>query len=162
MPARQCFRLSSNNNPHVIWTALRKEISEICEQLDISDELFAPVSIQDWQKIQNKIFEKFTYPDYLGRISERLKGDTYSIQSHYIYPFDQLLNLIDHSEKIWLFLNETVVEFDKYWFCDGYIKEIVLILRETMRSDEVYIVSKKYEWLLCSMITTILLQPEIR
>lgn len=65
------------------------------------------------------------------------------------YPFDQLLNLVDHSEKVWFFLDERVSEGNKYWFYEGYITDIVSILSESTLVDEVYLVSKKYEWLLC-------------
>lgn len=132
-----------------MWTPLRKEISQICQQLNIPEERFKPVSIHDWQNIQDNIFEKFCYPNRIGWIWERLKADNYAVQFHYNYPFDQLLNLIDHSEKIWLFLDETVSECAKYWFYEGYIRDIVLVLGETTLTDEVYLASKKYEWLLC-------------
>ena len=107
------------------------------------------MSLVDWGNIQHKVFEKFCYLNHTGWIWERLKGDTYAIQFHYNYPFDQLLTLVDHSEKVWLFLDETVSEHNKYWFYEGYIKDIVLVLGETTQTDEVYVASKKYEWLLC-------------
>ena len=132
-----------------MWTPLRTEISNICEQLNIPEERFKPVSLHDWQSIQEKIFEKFCYPNQVGWIWKRLKEDTYAIQFLYNYPFDQLLNLIDHSEKVWLFLDETVSERNKYWFYEGYIQDIVSVLGETTQTDEVYVASKKYDWLLC-------------
>ncbi|MFL5743007.1 MAG: DUF6756 family protein [Flavisolibacter sp.] len=132
-----------------MWTPLRLEISKICQQLHVSEERFKPVSLQDWQSIQEKVFEKFCYRDRIGRIWESLKGDAYAIQFHYNYPFDQLLNLVDHSEKVWLFVDETVSQSEKYWFYEGYINDIVLLLAEATETDEVYVASKKYEWLLC-------------
>ena len=127
-----------------MWTPLRKEISQICQDLTIPEERFNELSIHEWQNVQEKIFNKFY--DSNG---EQLKGDTYAIQFLYNYPFDQLLTLVDHEEKVWLILDETVRERDKFWFYEGYIKDIVAILVETTQSGEVYIASKKYEWLLC-------------
>ena len=127
-----------------MWTPLRKEISKICQELAIPEERFKEISIHDWQPIQENIFNKFYDSN-----REQLKGDTYSIQFLYNYPFDQLLHLVDHDEKVWLFLDETVRERGKFWFYEGYIKDIVKILLETTQSREVYIASKKYEWLLC-------------
>ena len=102
------------------------------------------LTIYDWQSLQKNIFNKFYDSNW-----ERPKGDTYAIHFLYNYPFDQLLNLVDHEEKVWLFLDETVSERDKFWFYEGYITDIVAILVETTQSREVYIASKKYEWLLC-------------
>ena len=132
-----------------MWTPIRTEISQICKQLYIPEERFRPLSLQEWQSIQNKLFEKFCYPDRIGWIWERLKGDTYAIQFHYNYPFDQLLNLVDDSERVWLFLDDTVSGKDKYWFYEGFVNDIVTILGETTQTDEVYVASKKYEWLIC-------------
>src|SRR5215203_3434832 len=132
-----------------MWTPLRTEISKICQQLHLPEERFKQLPLDDWQSIQNKVFEKFCYPDRVGWIWERLKGDIYAVQFHYNYPFDQLLNLVDHSEKVWLFLDDTVSGKDKYWFYEGFINDIVTVLGETTQTDEVYIASKKYEWLIC-------------
>ena len=126
-----------------MWTPLRKEISKICQDLNIPEERFKELSIHDWQSIQENIFNKFN--DSNGK---RLKGDTYAIQILYNYPFDQLLTLVGNEEKVWLFLDETVRERNKFWFYQGYIKDIVTILGETTQSDEVFVASKKYEWLL--------------
>jgi len=90
-----------------MWTPLRKEISQVSVQLDIPQERFKPVSLHDWQSIQNNIIWQFCYPNMQGWIWERLKGDTYAIRFHYNYPFDQLLNLVDHTEKVWLLLNDS-------------------------------------------------------
>ena len=127
-----------------MWTPLRKEIRKICQELTIPEERFRELSVHDWQSIQENIFDKFYDSNW-----EQLKGDVYAIQFPYNYPFDQLLNLVDHEEKVWLFLDETVRERDKFWFYEGNIKDIVAILVETTHSREVYIASKKYEWLLC-------------
>jgi hypothetical protein len=132
-----------------MWTPLRKEILQICTAFNISEDRFTALPIYEWEKIQDKIFEEFCYTDRVGWIWERLKEETYGAQFQNNYPFDQLLNLVDQKEKVWLFLDETVSERAKYWFYEGYIEDIVSILGETTLSDEVYVASKKYEWLLC-------------
>jgi hypothetical protein len=132
-----------------MWTPLRTEILEICGRLNIPEERFRPVPLQDWQSIEMQALEKFCYPNNAGAIWERLKDDTYVVQPQYNYPFDQLSKCIDRSEKIWLFLDEAVSGRNKYWFYEGYIQDIVTVLHETTQINEVYLVSKKYEWLLC-------------
>ncbi len=132
-----------------MWTPARKEIVQICQQFNIQQDKFYPVPINEWQEIQEKIFQQFCYPDRNGQVWERLKGDSSSVQFNYNYPFDQLPKLVDHSEKVWLILEETISEKAKHWFYEGYITDIVSVLEKCNLTEEVYIASKKYEWLLC-------------
>ena len=136
-----------------MWTELRKEIEQIIHDHSITDKDFRPVAIDQWQNIQEKIYNTFCkfislseQPEWLW---EYFKQDTHSISFNYNYPFDQLSKLVDNSETVWLFLNETVSEKTKFWFFEGYIKTIDLVLRESCYIDEVYVASKKYEWLIC-------------
>jgi hypothetical protein len=47
-------------------------------------------------------------------------------------------------------MNETVLNGrDKFWFYEGYIDSIELVLGEISYADEIYVASKKYEWLIC-------------
>ena len=138
-----------------MWTPLRKEISQICQQLTIPEERFKELSIHEWQDIQKNIYNKFYDSNW-----ELLKGETYSVQFLYNYPYDQLLNLVDHEEKLWLFLDETVRERDKFWFYEGYIKDMVAILVETTQTREVYIASKNIVGCFVLITTITLSRPE--
>ena len=132
-----------------MWTPLRKEILNICKRIDASEQRFKPVPMQDWESIQDKILQKFCYPNRIGWIWERLKEDSYTVQFNYNNVIDKLSHLLADSEIVWLFLNETVTEQTKYWFYEGYVSDIISVLKESKLIDEVYIASKKYEWLLC-------------
>ena len=46
-------------------------------------------------------------------------------------------------------LNETVNMEDKFWFYQGRPRAINRVLAECYHLDEIYLVSKKYAWLLC-------------
>jgi hypothetical protein len=132
-----------------MWTPLRQEIEQVRKKLNISSERFHAVPLNEWNRIQQNILEKFCYPNNVGWIWEKLKKKDYAIQFEYENSFVQLLKVVDGSEKVWLFLNETVSERTKYWFYEGFISEIVSILYESSLINEVYVASKKYEWLLC-------------
>jgi hypothetical protein len=56
--------------------------------------------------------------------------------------------LIDETETVWYFVNETIREGEKFWFYEGKIKTIQKVI-EVSGFDELYIASKKYEWLIC-------------
>lgn len=135
-----------------MWTTLRQNIETIRQEKQISEREFKPVDIYTWQDIQQKIFTIFCTSrnnnNHLTWLWADLKLDTYSIHFDKNWPFEAFLPLVDPSEKVWLFVNETVNKGTKFWFYEGLINTIVFVLKESF-VDEVYIASKKYEWLLC-------------
>ncbi len=136
----------------LMWTELRKNIEEIRRQNNLSENEFKPVDILSWEQIQEKIFATFcriqNHKDKFNWLWEDFKQRSYSVQFYRNWPFESLLQLVDNSEKVWLFVNESVNEGTKFWFYEGQIKPIVSVLRESL-VDEVYIASMKYDWLLC-------------
>jgi hypothetical protein len=134
-----------------MWTPLRKEIEQIRKEQEIPENDFQPVGLSQWQEIEEKIYHTFcklAYPAHRpGWLWEFFRQDTFGGSFH--YPFEQLSRLVNSSEKVWLFINETVTEREKFWFYEGYIKAIELVLAESLYIDEAYIASKKYEWLIC-------------
>lgn len=64
-------------------------------------------------------------------------------------PHTLLTSLVDPEETVWLMLDETVNFEDKCWFYQGTPHAICSILAECCYLDEVYLISKKYTWLLC-------------
>ena len=46
-------------------------------------------------------------------------------------------------------LNNTVNESTKFWLYEGRVEAIQQIISECCLLDEIYLISKKYEWLLC-------------
>lgn len=151
-----------------MWTDLRKEIEIIRKDFSLTDTQFRPLGLNDWQEIEEKIYQTFCkLTHYKSRpiwLWEHFKLDTFSItieQNPYIY----LNKLIDDNETVWFFVNETVNETDKYWFYQGQVKYIQTIIAEAFYIDEFYLVSKKYDWLICInhhdvLIATGLTMPE--
>ena len=64
-------------------------------------------------------------------------------------PHAQLTSLADPAEVVWLMLNETVQGGDKFWFYQATPRAISRVLAECYYLDEVYLLSRKYAWLLC-------------
>jgi hypothetical protein len=135
------------------FTPLRLDVMDVKKRLAIPGDSFRELPIDKWQEVEKKLIDNFTKLNY-GKekafwLWEFYKQETFSFQCGYNYPFDQLLKLVNHDEQVWLMLNETVNEQPKYWYYEGYIETIVLILYESTQTDEVYIASKKYDWLMC-------------
>ena len=134
------------------WTPLRQEIEAIRKGLKVTEENFAPVGLDDWATIEEKLYQSFCVINhYKSRplwLWTAFKQDTCSVMFNE-NPFINLDKLIDESESIWFFVNETVNEKDKFWFYSGHIKAIQKIIAECSEIDEMYFASKKYEWLIC-------------
>lgn len=135
-----------------MWTNLRQNIETIRQTNSIAENDFKLLNITSWPQIQENIFSTFcnvrSRKDKFSWLREDFKQQTYSIHFDRNYPFDALLQLVDNSENVWLFVNETINEKNKFWFYEGKIKSIVFVLGESL-VNEVYVASKKYDWLLC-------------
>lgn len=140
-------------NNKTMWTELQIEIETVRKQLQIPDEEFVPLPYTtNWAKLEEKIYQAFCQlyhptarPIWLW---QRFNLETYSIGIQYgAYTFFD--KLIEENEKVWLMLNESVNMGDKFWFYEGKIKAIQDIINESCFIDEFYLISKKYEWMLC-------------
>ncbi|MFH6993734.1 DUF6756 family protein [Flavobacterium sp. FlaQc-48] len=135
------------------WASLRTEIAQITESKNIPETEFRPLSIYDkWDKIEEKIYRSFCTSGYSSKKKRWLwiffKLDTFSLSNLPERPENYLDKLIDESETVWYIVNETINEANKFWFYEGKIKTIQMIINESW-FDELYLVSKKYEWLIC-------------
>ncbi|NLR95089.1 hypothetical protein HGP29_28070 [Flammeovirga sp. SR4] len=128
------------------WTDLRVEIKKLCEQLNLSKDEFSEVNIKEWKEIESKIWTRFTSIKNSRWIWETLVDDYSAIPVN--YKTLDLESLFDSSEKVWFLLGESVNGQTKFWNYDGTIKAFNKIFWESSRTDEILIVSKKYEWIL--------------
>ena len=128
-------------------------MDEIKRELKLPDEDFRAVGIHEWEEIEEKLYERFvqfiSVYEKPGWLWDHFKQEQYAVRFDYSNSVDQLLKLVPENEMVWLMLNETVSEKTKLWFYEGKIKQIVTALYESTYVDEIYIVSKKYEWLVC-------------
>lgn len=132
-----------------MWTDLRQEIEQARQALHLSERDFAPLPyITDWQQLEEKIYHTFcvihhhaTRPRWLW---DAFKPGAYALTSEE-EPLATMIMLLDEEEQVWLMVNDS----DKFWFYQGRRAAIQAVLNECYYLDEIYLISKKYEWLLC-------------
>jgi hypothetical protein len=131
------------------WEDLRAEIENIIKEHDISSADFKALDIhEEWHQIEENIYRTFCQlnhptvrPIWLW---EHFKLETSSLVV--LPPFAILEQLIDPSEEVWFFVNG---DKDKFWFYQGTVKAIRKVILESCYIDELYLASKKYDWLIC-------------
>jgi hypothetical protein len=134
-----------------MWSTLRQEIEKTRTEFHLTDSLKA-VGINEWKDIEDKLFDIFTIvTSHRSRptwIWERLKVENFGMATD-AQPHQFLSRLVDANTELFLFLNETVNGGDKFWIYQGTIESIQKLIEETVGIDEVIIVDKKYNWILC-------------
>ena len=135
------------------WTDLRAEISKTIAEKGLLENDFRPLSpFENYREIEEKIYSTFCR---LKHPTQRplwlwtdFKLDTFSLSSLDNKPEFYLDKLVEKTEVVWFVVNETINEVDKFWFYEGKIRSIQTVIDETW-FDELYIISKKYDWLIC-------------
>ena len=79
---------------------------------------------------------------------ESFKGRHYSLFIEHGQAYEYLNQLIDVREQVWFVACDIGHDPSKFWLFQGRIQAIQSILREHYAFDY-YLVSKRYEWLLC-------------
>ncbi len=131
------------------WESLRADIESIIKDNKLSTNDFNALSIHDnWKAIEENIYHTFCKLDHPTQrpiwLWEYFKSDTFSIVVD--QPYKLLDQLVDSDETVWFFVNG---DKDKFWFYEGKIKAIVTVIEESSYIDELYLASKKYQWLIC-------------
>jgi hypothetical protein len=134
-----------------MWTPLRQEIEKTRTEFHLQDNL-KPVGLNEWKDIEDRLYDNFAIiTSHRSRptwIWERLKVENFGMAT-YGQPYQFLNRLIDANTELFLLLNETVNERDKFWIYQGTIEPIEKLLEETVGIDEVIMIDKKYNWILC-------------
>ncbi|MBX2970702.1 MAG: hypothetical protein KF803_15125 [Cyclobacteriaceae bacterium] len=134
-----------------MWTPLREEIGKIGRDFNLTDKI-VPVGLSEWRSIENKVYDTFYgIPHNYSRpvwIWENLKVESIGInpEKHAYLLLDKI---IDKDEQLFLLLNETVNEADKFWIYESTVQPIQTVMSEASEIDEITIVDKKFSWILC-------------
>ncbi len=119
-----------------MWTELRKEIETIRKDFTLSDNAFRPVGLNEWQTIEETIYQTFcklthdkSRPLWLW---EHFKLDTCRVVTEQL-PYIYLNELIDEQETVWFLVND---EHDKFWLYEGLVKPIQTVIAESCYIDE--------------------------
>ncbi|UOQ51600.1 DUF6756 family protein [Hymenobacter cellulosivorans] len=136
-----------------MWSDLRAEIDQARQQLQLSEQDFAPLPFTThWAKLEENLYQAFCRLDHPTVrplwLWERFRPGAVGLVCD-DEPHTRLTSLVDPGEVVWLMLNETVNMGDKFWFYQGTPRAIGRVLAECYYLDEIYLISKKYSWLLC-------------
>ncbi|TGE10049.1 DUF6756 family protein [Hymenobacter fodinae] len=136
-----------------MWSDLRVEIEQARQRLQLPEQDFAPLPFTtEWARLEEQIYRAFCCLDHPTArpcwLWEHLRPGAVGLVCA-DDPLTLLTSLIDPNETVWLMLNETVNFEDNFWFYQGTPRAIRSILAECCYLDEVYLISKKYTWLLC-------------
>lgn len=131
------------------WESLRAEIESIIKDNKLSPADFKALSIyDDWKTIEENIYHTFCNLDHPTQrpvwLWENFKLGTFSIAVE--QPYKLLHQLVDKDETVWFFINGYR---DKLWFYEGKVNAMVTVIEESSYIDELYVASKKYQWLIC-------------
>lgn len=131
------------------WESLRAEIESIIKDNKLFQADFKALSIyDDWKTIKENIYHTFCKIDHPAQrpvwLWENFKLDTFSIAVE--QPYKLLDQLVDKDETVWCFISG---DRNKLWFYEGKLKAIVTVMEESSYIDELYVASKKYQWLIC-------------
>ncbi|MDO7846832.1 hypothetical protein Q5H92_10725 [Hymenobacter sp. M29] len=136
-----------------MWSDLRTEIDQIRQRLELSEQDFTPLPFTtNWAKLEDNLYHAFCRLDHPTArplwLWERFRPGAVVLVCD-DEPRNHLTSFVNPEEVVWLVLNETVNMGDKFWFYQGTPRAIGRVLDECCYLDEIYLVSKKYAWLLC-------------
>src|SRR5436853_7585422 len=101
-----------------MWLELRKDIEHKKKEQNITNKDFQAIPINQWKESEEKIYPTFCKLDDPVQkpiwLWEYFKLDTYAVCFNYNFPFNELSKLVNPTEKVWLFVNETINEGDKF------------------------------------------------
>jgi hypothetical protein len=136
-----------------MWPFLRQEVVRACRDLCISSADFKPLSADEWYAVEEKTYSKFCRiqlkqrPTWMWDALNSKHPVASLVVDFWAEPL--LTTLLDPTQRVFLYLNETYRGTDKYWWYDGTVAAVQAVLEEVEGLDEWTLVDKKYQWLLC-------------
>lgn len=129
--------------------SVRDDIERAVKELNISHLEFAEVSKLNWENIlrrtQDKLLVNASYKTNLHWGWQAFKEPRITLRFINDDGYKNLSNIIN--DDMVYFIAEDFRE--KMWVYEGKITSIIDIIGDCYYLDEYYIVSKKYEWVLC-------------
>jgi hypothetical protein len=125
---------------------------KLAKHLELPSEAFDAVGIHAWPSVLHEIEAIFVIKTssntHFNWWWSSFKGPEYDLHFTNGQAYECLDKLIDAREQVWFVASDSRRESNKFWLFQGRIQGIQSVLREHY-AFEYYIVSKKYEWLLC-------------
>jgi hypothetical protein len=130
----------------------KDELLSLANQLQLTSEAFDAVGIHAWPAVLHKIEAAFVIKTssntHFNWWRESFKGPHYSVSFEHGQVYECLHQLINAQEQIWFVACDTERDPSKLWLFQGQIQAIQSVLRNHY-AFEYYLISKKYEWLIC-------------
>jgi hypothetical protein len=133
-------------------TDFRADIAAVVQALNLAPSDFRLLGLHEYESILLSIIDQFTTLDHQG-VNQRWLWDAFKNPSCSM-PLDDattvLKELVPIGETVWFIAEDARrnKRYGNYWVYEGKIGPIVDVIRETYYF-EYYVVSKKFEWLLC-------------
>jgi len=129
--------------------SIRKDIERAIKELQINRDDFQEISKLRWKEILLKVVECFVqkthYTHDLHWAWNRLKEPCNILRFDNNNGYRYIEELID-DKYVWFITEDSS---GKFWLYEGKPEIISKVIEESYYIDEYYIVSKKYEWILC-------------
>lgn len=130
-------------------SSVRDDIERIIKELSINRLYFFEVGKKQWQDIINNLEEEFLEKKHYSRSVhwgwEVLQEPRYALRFLNDDGYKYLNEFIDE-DIIWLIAEDYK---NKMWVYEGKADVIISVIAESIYLKEYYLVSKKYEWILC-------------
>ncbi|MGY2134868.1 DUF6756 family protein [Hymenobacter sp. HD11105] len=136
-----------------MWTPLREDIARIQAACQLPSADFSALPMTTgWARVEAKIYHTFCVLEHPVVRPLWLWGafrpGAYALANE-ADPLGTMIGLVEPDEVVWLMVNDSLPAGDKFWFYQGKPAAIHTVLRESTYLDEIYLLSKKYAWLLC-------------
>jgi hypothetical protein len=132
-----------------MWTDARQEIERARHALGLPDGAFASLPCTtNWRQLEETIYHTFCalhQPTVRPRWLWELFRPGACALDNEDDPLATMMTLVEAETLVWLM----VLDEGKFWFYQGQPTAIYAVLNECACLDEIYLLSRKFEWLLC-------------
>ncbi|WP_207431205.1 DUF6756 family protein [Sabulibacter ruber] len=129
----------------------KDNLLKLARALAFKPDEFDAFGIYEWPAIMKRVEKEFIIKinsnTQFNQWRENLKSPQLGLALE--NPIAPLSLLIDRNEKVWFVACDSYRDPTKLWLFQGYIEPIQRLLESHYRF-EFYVISKKYEWLLCA------------
>lgn len=134
---------------------MREAIEQTIQNCSLERTRFHEAPKGAYEDILSRIERTFVYhggpihwSNLENRFNPRFLCRTNYIGDNYLW-FEQLSHIIPNpAAPLYALFEDDHHMRTKYWVYEGYLKELIVILRETPGISDYYIVSKKMDWLI--------------
>lgn len=129
--------------------SVRNDIERVIKELGLDRSKLFEVPKLRWEEILRNVIEEFVhkthYTNELHMAWNRFKDPQVIMRFHNDDGYKYIADLVDDA-YVWFIVEDNK---DKLWVYEGMPDVIIKVIGDAYFIDEYYIISKKYEWILC-------------